>query len=243
MQVPKIISLRLHNFCSDLINADSIVVDLGANRGAFSQEISQRFGCKCYAVEASPELFSIIPTNNLIQKFNYVIHSRNAPVQFHTSTNEESGSIQELPQDLAEDVVRVEGITLDRFLTDNNIEQVDLLKIDIEGAEIELFKSANDESLKKIKQIAVEFHDFLEYFSLKQDIDAIEKRMKSLGFYYIVFSFFSHADVLFINKETSGISYGGYLYLNYFDKYLRGIYRGIKWRWRVLTQQNSPELS
>lgn len=243
MRIPKIISLRLHNFCSDLINENSIVVDLGANRGAFSQEISQQFGCKCYAVEASPELFSIIPTNNLIQKFNYVIQNTNKIVQFNTSTNEESGSIQELPQDLADDAVWVEGITLDKFLADNRIEQVDLLKVDIEGAEIELFKSVSDESLQKIKQIAVEFHDFLDYFNLKQDIKSIKKRMKSLGFYCIVFSFFSHADVLLINAETSGISYGEYFYLNYVDKYLRGIHRGIGWRWQALTQRNVSEPS
>lgn len=240
---PQIVSLRLHNFYKGFMNSDSVVVDLGANRGNFSHEISQLLGCKCYAVEASPRLFETIQENALVRKFNYAVSDENKPMQFNDSTNEESGSISALPEHLSKNAATVEGITLDKFLGDRQIDSVDLMKVDIEGAEIELFKSASDETLLKIKQIAVEFHDFLDYFDMKAEIATIKQRMKSLGFYCIVYSFFSHADVLFINKKTAGISALEYLYLNYVDKYLRGIHRGISWRLeKLLAKPESPEV-
>jgi FkbM family methyltransferase len=237
----RITSLRLHNFCSSLLDANAIVVDLGANRGYFSHGISQLYGCRAYAVEASPELFASIHESALVRKFNYAIAGEDKPLQFHLSTNEESGSIKDLPDNLTDDrFVTVQGITLNSFLKENNIDRVDLLKVDIEGAEVELFDSTSDETLKKIGQIAVEFHDFLDYFEFEDEIKKIENRLKKLGFYYISFSIFSHANVLFINQNT-GISKLDYLYLNYVDKYWRALIRGISWRLRKLLGMKTPQ--
>ncbi len=41
------------------------------------------------------------------------------------------------------------------------VDRIDLLKIDIEGAEIGMFDDCTDEELSSIGQITVEFHAFL----------------------------------------------------------------------------------
>ncbi len=41
-----------HTFVPRLINADSIVLDLGANRGEFSHGIIERFGCRVVSARA-----------------------------------------------------------------------------------------------------------------------------------------------------------------------------------------------
>ncbi|MGR3177767.1 MAG: FkbM family methyltransferase [Candidatus Anammoxibacter sp.] len=47
-------------------------------------------------------------------------------------------------------------ICLDNFISENNIENIDLLKIDVEGAEKDVFKGISDKNLDKIKQIVFE---------------------------------------------------------------------------------------
>jgi FkbM family methyltransferase len=234
----QLVCLRLHHLCLNYLDKDSVVVDLGANRGYFSHEIYDLIGCECYAVEASPELFESIESSDRIHKFNYAIAAENKTLKFNLSTNEESGSIKDLPDRLTDtNTVEIQGITLDHFLQENNIEKVDLLKVDIEGAEIEMFKSVSDETLQKIGQIAVEFHDFLDYFDMRDDVKFLEKRFEELGFYSISFSIFSHADMLLINPAKTGMTKGDYLYLNYFAKYRRAVVRGISWRIRKLRER------
>ncbi len=43
----------------------------------------------------------------------------------------------------------------------NNIKQIDLLKIDIEGAELELFQSNYEQWLPRVKVVVIELHDHL----------------------------------------------------------------------------------
>jgi len=52
----------------------------------------------------------------------------------------------------------VDGITLDKVMADFDISQIDLLKVDIEGAEKELFEHSIS-WIGAVESIAVEFHD------------------------------------------------------------------------------------
>ena len=50
------------------LDAQSQVLDLGANYGLFAKAITARFGCRCVAVEPSPEPFAAIAETPLISK-------------------------------------------------------------------------------------------------------------------------------------------------------------------------------
>ena len=95
--------------------------------------------------------------------------------------------------------------TLDRFLKDSAIPVINLLKIDIEGAERELFRSTNDEFLRSVEQITIEFHDFISGSINRDEVLKICKRLERLGFYCIPFSFMipeaETADFLFLNMK------------------------------------------
>jgi FkbM family methyltransferase len=56
----------------------------------------------------------------------------------------------------------IEGICIDDLLSTFEIDKIDILKIDIEGAEKELFSNNYENWLPKTKVIAIELHDFLE---------------------------------------------------------------------------------
>ena len=53
----------------------------------------------------------------------------------------------------------IESITIDEILMSKNIETIDVLKIDIEGAEKDLFEKNYENWLPKVKIIMVETHD------------------------------------------------------------------------------------
>jgi hypothetical protein len=44
-------------------------------------------------------------------------------------------------------------------MKDNSMDQVDLLKIDVEGAEYEIFESISSDDLKRFKHLLIEFHN------------------------------------------------------------------------------------
>ncbi len=241
MYESRLLSIRGHHFYPGLISADSTIVDLGAHLGDFSHELSNRFGCKCYAVEAQPALCSRIKENHLIKKFNYAITSTNGSATLHIAKNLEGSSILNLPDDMTDGSVIVDGVTFETFLNSNKITLVDLLKSDIEGAEIELFRSMSDSVIRRIKQITIEFHDFIKELNCFNEVKEIKERLMSLGFFCIVFSKSDNTDVLFINREKCGISNLECFYLKYIVKYYRGFLRVIKRKIPIQQEEQTHE--
>ena len=58
-----IATIKGHTFFHRNIRRGGVVVDLGANRGAFADAITRLFDVKCYSVEANPALIERIPAS------------------------------------------------------------------------------------------------------------------------------------------------------------------------------------
>ena len=196
----KIISLVHHSISPDLLTADSVVLDLGANYGAFANAMASRFQCEVYAVEASPRVFAQMPTGDFVKKFNFAICGRSGTVALNISSNHEVTSLKRLDNWEYIDTIRVEGLSLDEFLKTESIPQIDLLKVDIEGAEIEVFNSCSDAFLRSIDQITVEFHEWLGGSS-KTEVTDIVSRLQTLGFFVFKLSRANFSDVLFVHRR------------------------------------------
>ena len=92
----------------------------------------------------------------------------------------------------------VKTITIDEIIKENNLEYVDLLKIDIEGGEKELFESNYENWLPKTRCIVIELHDGLKMGCSKNFFKAISK-----------YNFSYHnrgGHLLFINRDLKQIS-------------------------------------
>ena len=66
-------NLKTHTIYSKILDSDSLVIDLGANVGQFSEAITREFNCTCYALEAVFSVYSQLPKNGLVKNFNYAI--------------------------------------------------------------------------------------------------------------------------------------------------------------------------
>src|SRR5947207_379444 len=67
-------------FCHSLTNK-ATVVDLGANEGEFAKGLADLYGCKCVAVEASPEFASKLKRDCRFPSFQYAMAGANGVVR------------------------------------------------------------------------------------------------------------------------------------------------------------------
>jgi FkbM family methyltransferase len=150
-------------------------VDVGANVGSYTLSAAKEYndkGVKIIAVEAHPDNYRALCRNIQINNFRNVKtinkavtdHKGNVTLyEFHDGSHVDSGlySLYDTAF-LAENnilhpggnLLRLECDTLDNMLHD---QKVDVMKIDIEGAEVMALKGACN-TLKKLRKIVVEIH-------------------------------------------------------------------------------------
>jgi FkbM family methyltransferase len=147
---------------------DDVILDLGANLGIISILLSKKFPfTKIYSFEASPINYKNFVKNiednncNNITPFNLAVWSTSGEiVKIPTSpTNSGGSSIYYKPEFFNQyPISDVQTISLEDIFSQNEIENCKLLKIDVEGAEYEVFKTFPKEKLNNIKNIGIEFH-------------------------------------------------------------------------------------
>lgn len=172
-----------HTFYSKKLYPSSIVLDLGANLGYFSKYITSKYQCQAFVVEASPELFAQIDDTPLIHKYNYAVAGNDGFVTFYESSNILAGNIVSPKSNSTGNTFDVKSRTFASLLAEIGIKEIDLLKIDIEGAEIELFDNINDQDLNCIKQLTIEFHDSVPIPNVStEDVKRVIDKIISMGF-------------------------------------------------------------
>ena len=213
-----------HTFIKKLIKNNSIVLDLGANRGEFSKTISEKFGCKVYAVEPVPRLFELIEETAFVKKVLAAAASKSGILDIYLP-EDECATTYNKKRGVNEKSIKVEAFSLGDLMRKFGINKIDLIKMDIEGEEIPILESLEPEELRKINQWTIEFHDFL-YPEMHKAVEDIKRKISSSGFFCIPFSITNNGDVLFIKKGS--ISFLTFIYLKYFLRYLLGFIRKLK---------------
>jgi FkbM family methyltransferase len=135
-----------------------IVLDVGANVGIATAYFAIKYpNAIIHSFEPSSHNFSFLKQNasqfNNVTVYRKALYSHDGFLQMHVfegfggwnSAFSETGNVEE-----------VECTTLDKFLTDQGIEKVDILKLDVEGSEWEILK--NSRLLDKIRVIIGELH-------------------------------------------------------------------------------------
>jgi FkbM family methyltransferase len=191
--------IETHTILPDVVSPGSVVVDCGANVGRFSMAMIRRFGCVCYAIEAAPDTFSKIPATANLHRYNFALCANNKLVMMSIDEDITRSTIKSSSK---ENKIAVQGRNLGEFFAHEVAGKVvDLVKMDIEGAEIEVIDSLDDDLIKQVGQWTIEFHDFLGMMSVS-DVERRVARIAGLGFYELFWSKYrNNADVLLINKD------------------------------------------
>jgi FkbM family methyltransferase len=149
----------------DAIRNVQLVIDCGANVGYSSAYfLSTRPECFVIAVEPEVGNFDVLTRNLSPYRGRY--HAIQAAVwpypeklrikpTARISGQEWGYSVESAAEDITE---YVQAITLPEIIGRSQYKRVSLLKIDIEGAELELFKSGAESWLDLVDNIVIELH-------------------------------------------------------------------------------------
>lgn len=154
-------------FICNSIPHNGVFIDVGANIGAICLEVAiARPDITVYAFEASPKVFCYLKKNkeqnniNNLYIHNLAVHEENnIELPFYSPLNQNGkGSFSPIFTDIPE---LVKTIRLDEFFNNNNI-LPNLIKVDVEGFELLVFKSlSNFKDLNKAT-LLFEFVDWAE---------------------------------------------------------------------------------
>jgi FkbM family methyltransferase len=146
---------------------NDILLDFGANVGVFAiGEVRRNPTARVVAVEAHPGVFRQLQSN--IAPFARQIQIHHAAVQGSEGTaelgNPTSRSLDiRVSNESSEGTITVPAIDFSRAVSLVGDEgDIALLKCDIEGAEADVFESARVADLKKVRNIALEYHDNIQ---------------------------------------------------------------------------------
>jgi FkbM family methyltransferase len=181
---------KLINYLIKNIPPNGVFVDVGANIGSISLFVARRRpDIRVYAFEASPYIYKFLKSNKEINKlhnvelYNYAIHNTdNSQLLFYAPEDEfGKGSFKQTYTNKEE---YVSTITLDSFLSNNEI-CPDIIKVDVQGFELNVFQGLNSfitHSPKK-PDIIFEFEDWAEEIALgKENISIAQKYLHNLGY-------------------------------------------------------------
>jgi FkbM family methyltransferase len=143
------------------------VIDLGANIGLASRYFADRFqNCKILAVEPNSSNYEILQLN--VERLVANGRCRTLRAAVWSSEKILTGGALDDPDHFSAFAVResaaasgeaaIPGWPMSKIIADSGFERVDLLKVDIEGAEVKLFQG-NVDWLQQVRTIAIEFHD------------------------------------------------------------------------------------
>ena len=155
------------------------VIDIGAHKGEYISSIIKNFNIsKAYCFEPNPKVFKIlnnkISLNKKIELLNYGASNNSGNILFNENIESSSSSINELNKNsnyykkkffllnflgLNEVTKKIEikVVTLSDFILENNINKIDLLKIDTEGHEFQVLSGLKDK-MHMINLIHIEHH-------------------------------------------------------------------------------------
>jgi FkbM family methyltransferase len=155
------------------------ILDLGANVGYASFYFSKRYPqAKIIAVEPEQENYNALKRNcqglkNIIPIKGAIWYKKTRLEIFNENGGEWGFQTRKINTKNAKKIVQT--YTIPELMKRFNLEKIDLLKIDIEGAEKELFSKDCKKWLDKTKIIIIELHDWMIPNSSKNFYEAIKK--------------------------------------------------------------------
>ena len=156
------------------LHSGSTVIDAGAYHGEWTDGIYKKYKCYIYAFEPVTKYFDLIKNKfkktNKIKVFKEGLAGRNRKVKisiddFASSTYKRSAKTE-----------NIQLVDIVEFCKTNKIDNIDLIKINIEGGEFELLERIiNSGLINQIKFVQVQFHNFVP--SAEQKMISLQRKL------------------------------------------------------------------
>ena len=164
------------------LTPDSVVIDLGGYVGIWANTIANKFNCTVHSFEAVERYFSQINYNNVIA-YQYAVTCETGTNYMHVC--DEGSAIETLSEYKKQNdsdrsyqnnvrshsnipLEKINTIDINEIL--NKYNQVDLLKINIEGGEYDILeRMCKTGTINKVQNLQIQFHNFVEDAQSKYD--------------------------------------------------------------------------
>jgi FkbM family methyltransferase len=147
-------------YIRELRNGD-IVIDVGAHIGSYTIRCAKLVGenGKVIAIEPIPENLILLKNNLEFNKLNNVliedkaIYNKLSKIKLYYNAHPSGASVFKKSESNDLNTITVEATTLDAIIEKYNLKRIDLLKVDVEGAEVEVL---SDKALSITRKIIIE---------------------------------------------------------------------------------------
>ncbi|MBW8522131.1 FkbM family methyltransferase [Chryseobacterium chendengshani] len=153
-----------------------IIIDAGGNVGLFTVLMKNTFpDAEIITIEPDPDNF-LMAKKNLqnypnIKVLNKGLWSNDVRLKILDEDVAKWG-IQVVEDN---ENGKIEAICINTIFKENNFDRIDLLKMDIEGSEKEVFSKNYEDWLPKVKMLIVELHDSMQKDSSRTFFEALNK--------------------------------------------------------------------
>ena len=147
------------------IHEEDVVLDIGGHIGGFAIRAARMaHRGQVYSYEASSKNYALMKKNSQLNNLKN-LHIHNQAVSHHSGELKffipsDNGALGSLMQESDSPMETVQTITLTDIINDNSIQQIDYLKMDVEGAEYDILLKCPSETLSKVQRIVLEYHEF-----------------------------------------------------------------------------------
>ena len=192
---------RISFYLKNKINKIDIIFDVGSHMGTYTDMVVKAYpNCKSFLFEPQSKIFKKIEqkylNNKNIDVFNLAISDTEKKQNLNLNSHDLTASLLDFDpksnylkfkaklyqtdiNNMNYGTELVQTISLDKFIIDNNLEKIDLLKIDTEGNEFNVLKGLK-KKINIVNNILIEIHHrelFLDY-----DPEKIHQYLVSNGF-------------------------------------------------------------
>ena len=173
------------------IKDNDIILDVGAHIGCFTLYASKKINKgKIFAFEPTSESFNVLKQNVELNQLKN-IHIQNAGVLKESGTsviyvdknNEIGNSLFLKNKNMVEE--KIDIISIEDILKKYDLNSVDLLKLDCEGAEYDIILNLPENILNKFHKIAMEVHS-IENFTIHDIEKYLEKNNFNVKIKYLL---------------------------------------------------------
>lgn len=174
----------------------AVIIDGGANIGLASAYFANRFPeARIFAIEPEPGNYQMLKKNVNLYKNVTAIKAAlwNEDGELSIFDKGKGAWAYTVGTDKLGGVGKTTALSISHLMRAYSITYIDILKIDIEGAEKELFSSNYEEWLPKVRVLVIELHDHYKKGSSRQFFETIAKYQ---------FSFHATEDRLLLRNEN-----------------------------------------
>jgi len=159
--------------------AGDVWLDAGAYIGEFAVWVMQNGAEACYSFEPHKESFNLVKLNtkglSKVRVFNAAVGCKDERIKLYTAGGGDYKSNTTRKEFKSGSSESVKCIDIHKFLKKHK--EINALKLDIEGAEMDIFDSLTDEELLRINKITAEWH-FAHDNSLARYRKVVNRLMK-----------------------------------------------------------------